>query len=182
MVSVKRRVGCVARGAWTAGAGLALSAMLVTGCTPQPNPEESREPFGTEEEAFAAAEETYRNYVDALNARRESPAAEPDPQSFLIGPALEADIRSQQEFDQQGIRVEGPTMIVAVVPKTADLDANTAELLVCLDSSATRVIDEDGNDVTPEERAELAALNVGVVLSASRTRIESSDPTAVDEC
>lgn len=186
VVSVKSRVGSGARSTVRGVAGVTLSLVsvfaLVTGCAPQPEPVESQGPFATEEEAFAAAEETYRNYVDALNARRADPNASPDPQTFLTGPALEADIRSQQQFNQEGIHVQGATEIVTIVPKSADTDASAATLLVCLDSSATRVIDGDGNDVTPADRAELAALDVGFILTSSRTRIQSSDPTTVDQC
>ncbi len=51
-----------------AAAALALAAVAVTGCStpagaPKPTPA-----FSSEAEAFAAAEATYRAYVDALNA------------------------------------------------------------------------------------------------------------------
>lgn len=73
-------------------------AVLLTACTPQPGPSPSPSTtgFANEEEAFAAAEATYRAYVDALNARREDPESPVDPRSFLSGHALEADIESQR--------------------------------------------------------------------------------------
>ena len=46
---------------------LALAVCVMTGCQPEPEPSPSAPAFATEEEAFAAAEETYREYVDALN-------------------------------------------------------------------------------------------------------------------
>ena len=49
-----------------AAAVLACVIMTTTGCFAQPDPEPTPL-FSSEEEAFAAAEETYRSYVDALN-------------------------------------------------------------------------------------------------------------------
>ncbi len=46
---------------------LAMVVPLATGCQPDPAPSPTGPAFATEEEAFAAAEETYRAYVDALN-------------------------------------------------------------------------------------------------------------------
>ncbi len=47
--------------------GLAIVAGLATGCRPEPAPSPTAPVFSSEEEAFAAAEQTYRAYVDALN-------------------------------------------------------------------------------------------------------------------
>ena len=46
---------------------LALVLGMATGCQPEPEPSPTGPVFANEEEAFAAAEETYRAYVDALN-------------------------------------------------------------------------------------------------------------------
>ena len=48
-------------------ATLALVAGLLGGCAGEPAPVETTPAFASEDEAFAAAEETYRAYVDALN-------------------------------------------------------------------------------------------------------------------
>src|SRR5688500_5990965 len=45
----------------------ALVTGLLAGCAGDPEPAETTHGFASEEEAFAAAEETYRAYVDALN-------------------------------------------------------------------------------------------------------------------
>ena len=87
-------VGRVILRATTAAVLLAASVVALTGClgsAPDPTPTPTAV-FTSEEEAFAAAEETYRAYIDAVNARRADPRSEPDPQSFLIGEAQEADI------------------------------------------------------------------------------------------
>ncbi len=53
----------------TAGLLIALAiATTVSACTPEPAPTPTPTGFASEDEAFRAAEETYRAYVDALNA------------------------------------------------------------------------------------------------------------------
>ncbi len=47
---------------------VALAVTLgATACQPEPTPTPTGPAFASEDEAFAAAEETYRAYVDALN-------------------------------------------------------------------------------------------------------------------
>src|SRR5688572_13777832 len=124
-----------------AALALALVIGLATGCQPQPEPSPSGPVFATEEEAFAAAEETYRAYVDALNARRADPTAQPDPTTFLTGDALEAEIETENLKDQSGLAIIGDTVIAGVERADFSTASGNAELLVCLDSSATRVVD-----------------------------------------
>src|SRR5690349_16979313 len=92
-------------------AALAVAVVLgtATACQPEPAPSPSTGAFATQAEAFAAAEETYRAYVDALNERRSNPSGGLDPQTFLTGSALEVDISTQQQLDQAGLTLSGST-------------------------------------------------------------------------
>ena len=130
----------------------AALAGLLAGCSPasEPAPTPSSA-FADEAEAFAAAEQTYRAYVDALNARREEPSA-PDPQQFLIGKALESDIDTQRQLDHAGVLIVGPTSVDGVNGLSTSTDLTTVSIAVCLDSTDTRVVDAAGNDVTPQDR------------------------------
>jgi hypothetical protein len=65
---------------FAAAATLALALALTTACAPDPAPTPSPTGFASQEEAFAAAEATYRAYVDALNAVDLS-----DPATFEAG-------------------------------------------------------------------------------------------------
>jgi hypothetical protein len=53
------------------GTVVLAAAVLLVGCAPQPDatptPSATALPFATDKEAFAAAEATYRAYVDAQN-------------------------------------------------------------------------------------------------------------------
>lgn len=142
---------------------LAMVAALATGCQPEPQPAPSNRIFATEEEAFAAAEETYRAYVDALNQRRADPSSMPDPQTFLTGHALEVDIDTQQQLAQSGLALGGSTLVTRVNHISVDLTTGSVRLDVCLDSSDTQVLGADGQDLTPLERQPVSLLQVDLV-------------------
>lgn len=159
-----------------------LVGVLTVGCTPTPEPSPTPTGFTTEEEAFAAAEETYRAYVDALNARREDRTSRPSPDSFLIGAALEAALDAERQFDAAGVAIEGDSRIDSLTPARASDDLEEVTVVVCLDSSSTQVIDREGNDITPTDRPAKAPLSVTLQLVTGQYLIEQSVTTEATEC
>ncbi len=91
---------------------LALAVCVMTGCQPEPEPSPSAPAFATEEEAFAAAEETYREYVDALNQVDLS-----DPETFeavyswTTGDANAGARESFSEMHADGWTVAGESLV-----------------------------------------------------------------------
>ncbi|GAA2015861.1 hypothetical protein [Microbacterium ulmi] len=166
----------------TAALALALAAAFATGCAPDPEPVETPPTFASEEEAFAAAEETYRAYVDALNSRRSDPGARPSPSSFLIGRALEVDVDTQTKFSQEGLSIVGATRIVDLTHEHASFAPLNVSLYVCLDSSATRVVNRSGQDVTPASRETITLLAVDLILAGEDLAIENSVTRANGSC
>ncbi|MCT9819937.1 hypothetical protein N3K63_06495 [Microbacterium sp. W1N] len=129
----------------------AVAAMLValtlgaTACTPTAEPTPTPTGFASDEEAFAAAEATYREYVDALNAVDLSePATFEDVYAWLTGDALDAAKKSLTQMHSDGWVVDGNSVVSQVVPNTLDSDAGLAELDVCLDVSKVTLVDEQG--------------------------------------
>ncbi|MFD4960804.1 hypothetical protein [Microbacterium sp. NPDC058389] len=170
--------------ATTAALGLAAAAVMLSGClaaAPEPTPT-STAAFASEDEAFAAAEETYRAYVDAINARRADAESMPEPQSFLTGEALTADIRSQQEAGRLGIRLEGTSTIVSVVDVSADSVKGDVVIRACYDSSSTRVLNEAGEDVTVPDRDPTVLTEVHLTDSGEQLLIETLLGVTSDEC
>ena len=90
---------------------LALALGMTTACQPDPAPSASGPIFANEEEAFAAAEETYRAYVDALNQVDLS-----DPETFeavyawTTGEANAGARKSLLEMHADGWTVTGATV------------------------------------------------------------------------
>lgn len=168
-------MGRMAQGRWrrTAHAAAALLALAaLTACMPDPAPTPSPTGFASEEEAFAAAEDTYRAYIDASNAQREDPNSVPSPTDFLTGDALTESIAATQQLNDAGLELEGPMRIVSI--HGDDWDPYTATISVCMNYSDTRVVDESGNDVTPESRADVGSLNVQITYASPTPLITQS--------
>lgn len=170
--------------ATTVTLGFAAAAVMLSGCVapvPEPTPT-STAVFASEDEAFAAAEETYRAYVDAENARKNDPRSVPDPQSFLVGEALEADIQTRREFDEVGVHIVGTSVVVNIDRQSADPSAGEVVLGVCVDTSQTRVINEADEDVTRADRDEMVATDVTLVPIAGELRIEKMTGVESPSC
>lgn len=143
-------------GSWAIAAAMAIA--LLSGCAPAaPAPSPTPTGFASEEEAFAAAEETYRAYVAALNSARID-SSNANPYELLSGAALSAERDATGVLEERGWRISGLTEVTGA--KGSWWTSSQVELLICVDSSETRVFDENGNDVTPSGRPEIAELAV----------------------
>lgn len=131
---------------------LAVAGATLSACTPAPAPSPTpTAAFASEEEAFAAAEETYRAYNDAGNARRDGDS-EPDPQDYLVGNALEGDIDALNKIRDAGVRLDGVVEVATFSGLEAILDSDPQQViaLVCLDLANTRILNDADQDVTPD--------------------------------
>ena len=157
-----------------AAAVVAVSVGLA-GCTPAPAPKPTPTPlFASKAEAFKAAEQVYRDYVDAANAQQNgNPDA--DPQQFLAGTALDEDIDSVRQFDESGLRVTGTSIIRSFRAQLYDPQSNEVEGLACLDVSRSRVVNAAGADVTPASRPAWVGLSVHMSPRKSGLKIVSID-------
>lgn len=158
---------------------VAIALTQLLGCAPEPAPVPTPTPaFASEEEAFAAAEEVYRAYNDALNERR-GEAQGADPQQYLIGIALESDIDAQNSLRAQGLRIEGTAEVVSFAGESAELRAADSHVvgLVCIDVSGVSLLNETGVNVTPPERGETVAQRVDFV-SSEQSLLISHEATA----
>ncbi|WP_284529535.1 hypothetical protein [Microbacterium sp. T2.11-28] len=163
------------RHAAKAAAGLWCTAVAVAliGCAPDPTPTPlpTATGFASEAEAFAAAEATYRAYVDAVNARRADQRA-PDPVSYLSGAARKSSLEARRRFSAEGIRLVGKTSVTDVIGLTSTHDEATIQ--VCVDSSGTRLLDSRGVDITPAERSPSGSLEIDLAWRADRFFIVDS--------
>jgi len=160
-------------------AGAALSACSPT-AEPSPTPTAA---FASEEEAFAAAEETYRAYNDAVNQKRDGDE-NADPQSFLTGLALENDIEAIQLLKSEGVHVAGHGELIAFNPEQANVHSMSAKVIatICLDVEATRVLNDRNEDVTPQNRPLVVGLEVEFVGTQDGLMISDSNENPVDQC
>jgi hypothetical protein len=142
--------------------------LTLAGCTtpeptdPTPTPTSA---FASEEEAFAAAEATYRAYVDALNQVDLS-----DPETFEPVYALttgEANAEARQTFSQMhadGWSVGGISRPTAIRPRLAGGEnLDRVEVAVCLDVSDVTLVDSGGTSMVTEDRPEVQSMLVTLV-------------------
>ena len=141
-------------------AAAALSALLLlalAGCTTPESPEPTPTPaFSSEAEAFAAAEETYRAYVDALNQ-----VDLRDPETFeavfelTTGEANAGERRSLSAMHADGWTVSGETVIRSLELDSVETGDGAVVLAVCSDVSGVDVLDADGISVVAADRPPL---------------------------
>ncbi|GAA3023978.1 hypothetical protein [Microbacterium dextranolyticum] len=161
------------------GAGLLLALTVVTACTPAPAPTPTPTGFASDEEAFAAAESTYRAYVNADNASRKDPTSTPRPTDFLTGEALNAEMASERKFSDAGVKLTGDVLIASI--RQLEASSTKAKIEACLDVTGTRVMNSEGVDVTPTDRSAQMTATIIVVWSNEGAYI-SSTSASISQC
>jgi hypothetical protein len=173
------------RAAWAATAVLLLVA--TTACAPHAAPTPTPTPaFRTEKEAFAAAEGTYRAYVDATNRVDLS-----DPKTFeavyawTVDAALSDVKKSLTRMHAEGWRVTGHTRFDHFTARALDLGNNSAivEATLCLDVSAVDVTDASGSSVVPSTRRDRQPVIATFAMADTATRlaVAKSEPSEDEE-
>ncbi|HEX5730921.1 hypothetical protein, partial [Microbacterium sp.] len=144
---------------------LAIVLGLATGCQPQPEPSPSGPAFATEDEAFAAAEETYRAYVDALNQVDLS-----DLETFEAvyeWTTGDANAQARETFSEMHAdkwTVSGASIPTVVKPRAwGGPELVEMEVAVCLDVSAVQLLDETGQSVVDADRPDVQSMQVSMV-------------------
>ena len=138
--------------------GVVLATSALAGCGPD-DPAPTPTPlFATEEEAFAAAEATYRAYIDALN----SGEATTDPARWLSGEALVDTVEVNESLASRGISTVGDVEVLLFRGESlVEIEHVTfIAAQVCLELTHARLVDEAGKDVTPRERPDLSGFLV----------------------
>ena len=150
----------------TPAATLALAFLTgcaaITGCAPQP--EASPTPssrFTNEAEAYRAAEETYRAYVDASNRiDLKSPATFEPVYKLETGDALASDKKTFTSYYSSGVTKTGDVILKLTAPREIDMKRRLATLDVCQDVSQVEVTDADGNSLVSPDRSRIQSLLV----------------------
>lgn len=160
----------------------ALLAGALTACTPEPEPTPTF-PFATEAEAFAAAEATYRAYVDALNAVDLSdPATFEDVYAWTTGEFSANERQTFSEMHADGWTVTGQTELTRVTPLDVTPNAESWTIAVCVDVSDVELTDENGTSQIAPDRPDTQSVQATLVRSASTaTRLAIEDVVGIDQ-
>lgn len=143
---------------------VAALAALLAGCAADPAAEPTPTPsFSSEAQAFAAAEATYRAYVDALNQVDLA-----DPETFEAVYAWttgEANAAAREYLAQ--LHADGATLVgesrVSSVTQIASTPATS--LAACLDVQEVDLLDATGRSIVDGSRPDEQSFEVGFVLS-----------------
>nr|BFF11171.1 hypothetical protein GCM10025699_24740 [Microbacterium flavescens] len=144
-------------------------AGILAGCAPASEPAPTpTSAFTDEAEAFAAAEETYRAYVDALNAVDLSdPETFEDVYAWTTGDANAGARESFSEMHADQLTVDGTTKVNAIAPSpTQEGNPEHIELDVCLDVSDVTLVNREGTSVVAEDRRDIQTMRVTVQLAS----------------
>ncbi len=165
-----------------------MALIALTGCeaAAEPTPSPTPTGFASEEEAFAAAEETYRAYVDALNdVDLEDPATFEPVFALLTGEALAASKKELTGLHAREVSKTGETKIASIRPQAFDSNSGTITLDVCLDVSDVDIRTEAGDSIVPPGRNDsqlLRALLAAVADPVSQLLITSSSAIGDEPC
>ncbi|WP_349310537.1 hypothetical protein [Microbacterium sp. MM2322] len=157
-------------------------AAVLSACTPAaaptPTPTPTPTGFASKEEAFAAAEATYRAYVDALNEVDLSDPATFEPvYALMSGDAVNKERKTLSEYHAERLTVRGESKISRLEPIEWSPDANRAQLASCVDVSKVDVLDSSGRSIVDDERPDVQSVLITLDLSrhAAAFKIVSLD-------
>lgn len=157
---------------------------MLAGCSPQPEPTPTETPlFASEEEAFAAAEETYRSFTDRLNDVDTA-----DPRTFQplfdlsTGEFEAADRKNYSMMHAEQYAIAGETKVTRFVGvrSAAPYEEVTAE--ACLDVSRVRVTDSLGNSIVNPDRPDVYGIEITFVAEEDRLLITRAEPMEDHGC
>jgi len=161
-------------------AGVLVVAATLTACSPTPTPTPV---FASEDEAFAAAEATYRTFTARLNQLDTA-----DPATFVplfelsSGEFERADRRAYATMHANGVVVTGDTKVLSFVGTRSSAMFAVVEATVCLDVSAVAVVDAAGVSQVDPDRPDVYALNITFVAERKRLLIDSAEVNEATKC
>lgn len=156
---------------------LVMAGATLSACSPTPEPSPTpTAAFASEEEAFAAAEEVYRAYNDALNDVDVSDPTTYEPLfEFSSGDFEAADRKSFSELHAANYSLQGETRITQFDGLESVDPYDEVVALVCLDVSGSDVLNESGASVVPSDRPDLNAVKITFRTTAGSLLIDHAD-------
>lgn len=163
-------------------AAATLTAAALLGCAPTPDPTPAPL-FATEAEAYAAAEQVYREYLAADNARSAGLNVD-GPRDFLTGKALESDFDRADYLERENLQAAGEVKLLSFEPTSSMLATPpiTVEAELCVDGTESKLLNAAGEDVSNPDRPLLVRLSVKFVDVEGRLLIANSALSPEQTC
>ncbi len=162
---------------------LMLAGATLSACTPAPEPTPTpTAAFASEEEAFAAAEEVYREYIQASNVVDYSNPATFDTLDTFTTGAYQADEREGlSQMHAEGNSRVGDISIVWFAGQSVGSDS-TVVARTCNDVSRTDVLDADGNSIVSDTRPDQYAIDLTFTVKDRTLRVAKSQAVEDPQC
>ncbi|GAT75046.1 hypothetical protein MHM582_3555 [Microbacterium sp. HM58-2] len=153
---------------------LALSGTALVGCTPEAEPSPTpTAAFASEEEAFAAAEETYRGYIAAFNnVDLQDPRTFEPVFDFTTGDYQSTEREQLSEMNAEGYIRGGAIEVVSF--EGLETTSTTISARTCEDVSSTTFTDKSGVSLVPPDRANHVAQDVVFTVVDGRPLLSSA--------
>lgn len=163
---------------------LTIGVSMLSGCAPAPESTPTPSPaFSSEEEAFAAAESTYREFTRRLNEVDTSDPATFEPLYELsTGDFEESDRRAYSAMHAEGIKVKGETRILSFRGTESSPPFESVRAVVCVDVSDVEVIDSNGVSRVAPDRPNQYVLSMTFVSERGRYAISSAQVESEAAC
>lgn len=156
---------------------LSLTACSVTSTTPAPvNTSSAETPaFATDEEALAAAQAAYAEYLQVSDQIARDGGANPERLSKYVSNSLfDEEIKGFQEIQTSALKAIGNSKFDTLHLQSND--GGSISTYLCIDHSMIRIFDTSGTDVTNPTRSDRIPLVVTFqVLNNDRLIIEKSE-------
>lgn len=140
---------------------LALAASALSACTPAPEPTPTpTAAFASEEEAFAAAEEVYRAYMDAFNEVHYEDSSTFTPlDEFTSGDYQATEREGLSQMHAEGNSRTGETLISWFRGVNFE-GQETIDARACNDVSGVSVVDSQGKSLISPDRPPRSAVDL----------------------
>jgi hypothetical protein len=165
---------------------LVLTVGVATGCSSPAAAPELSPTFTSKDQAFAAAEATYRAYVDALNkVDLSDPSTFEGVYAWTTGELNGRDRKNFADWHAKGYSLFGDAQVDSVSPRDANLAEQTVVIDACYDVSGVDVRDDSGESLVSAERPDIQSLQVTFVGSATAPHglvMSSIDPASDESC
>lgn len=154
------------------------------GCSSAPDPEPSPTPaFASEEEAFAAAEETYRAYIAALNAVEPDDPGTFEPLFALSSGSFErADRKNLSTMHAEHQNVEGNALVTRFTGASVSPSFDRITAMVCLDVSNVSVTDTAGRSLVRPDRPSVYGIEVTFRVASGEALVDAAKQTDEQQC
>ena len=158
---------------------LLLAVGTLSGCTsaPVPAPSNTSAPetppvFASNEDALAAATAFYVAYQGMANTISRDGGTDPQRITpFVTSEMLPGEIASFERLSEKGVHLVGDLAFDSMTIQSADLSRGSLVVYMCLDVSATDIVDSAGISIIPPDRVSRHPLQVALTGDSMKNRL-----------